>query len=162
MALRRGADMEATRRLKEELILQGCRNAYSEPPAGGPASLRWGSSGGGLAMLEAGGGALGRVDAVIDKAVAEKRLVGAVVLIAYDGKLVHRRAAGLDNRERRSQMSAERIFRLSSLTKPIVSAAAMALAERGKLHLDDAITRWLPDFRPQLSDGRAPAITLRQ
>jgi len=113
-------------------------------------------------MLEAGGAALGRVDAVIDKAVAEKRLVGAVVLIAYDGKLVHRRAAGLDNRERRSQMSAERIFRLSSLTKPIVSAAAMALAERGKLGLDDVVTRWLPDFRPKLSDGRAPAITLRQ
>jgi CubicO group peptidase (beta-lactamase class C family) len=113
-------------------------------------------------MLEAGGAALGRADAVIDAAVAEKRLVGAVVLIAHDGKVVHRRAAGLANRETRAQMSAERIFRFSSLTKPIVSAAAMVLVERGKLGLDDAVTRWLPDFRPQLPDGRTPAITVRQ
>src|SRR5579872_1859349 len=113
-------------------------------------------------MLEAGGAALGRVDAVIDAAVAEKRLVGVVVLIAYDGKIAYRRAAGLANRETRAQMSAERIFRFSSLTKPIVSAAAMALVERGKLGLDDAVTRWLPDFRPKLPDGRTPAITVRQ
>lgn len=113
-------------------------------------------------MLEAGGAALSRVDAVIDAAVAEKRLVGVVVLIAYDGKIAYRRSAGLANRETRTQMGAERIFRWSSLTKPIVSAAAMALVERGKLGLDDAVTRWLPDFRPQLPDGRTPVITLRQ
>lgn len=113
-------------------------------------------------MLEAGGAALGRVDAVIDAAVAEKRLVGAVIFIAHDGKLVYRRAAGLANRETRAPMGAERIFRFSSLTKPIVSAAAMALVERGKLGLDDAVTRWLPDFRPKLPDGRTPVITVRQ
>src|SRR6185437_11089546 len=113
-------------------------------------------------MLEAGGAALGRVEAVIDAAVAEKRLVGAGVLIAHDGKVVLRRAAGLANRETRAPMSAERIFRFSSLTKPIVSAAAMVLVERGKLGLDDAVTRWLPDFRPKLPDGRTPVITVRQ
>jgi CubicO group peptidase (beta-lactamase class C family) len=59
-------------------------------------------------------------------------------------------------------MSAERVFRFSSLTKPIVSAAAMALVERGKLGLDDEVTRWLPDFRPKLPDGRTPVITVRQ
>lgn len=113
-------------------------------------------------MLEAGGPALGRVDAVIDAAIAEKRLVGAVVLIAFDGRVVHRRAAGFANREARAQMSTERIFRLSSLTKPIVTAAAVSLAERGKLSLDDAVTKWLPDFRPKLPDGRTPTLTLRQ
>jgi CubicO group peptidase (beta-lactamase class C family) len=113
-------------------------------------------------MLEPGGPALGRVDTVIDAAIAEKRVVGAVVLIAHDGKIVHRRAAGLSNREARTPMNAERIFRLSSLTKPIVSAAAMALIERGKLGLDDPVTRWLPDFHPKLPDGRAPALTIRQ
>lgn len=113
-------------------------------------------------MLEASGAALGRVDAVIDAAVSEKRLVGVVVLIAHDGRIVHRRAAGLANRETRVQMSVERIFRFSSLTKPIVSAAAMVLVERGKLGLDDAVTRWLPDFHPKLPDGRTPLITVRQ
>jgi CubicO group peptidase (beta-lactamase class C family) len=103
-----------------------------------------------------------RTDAVIDAAIAAKRLVGAVVLIAYDGKIVRRRAAGLANRETRTPMSVERIFRYSSLTKPIVSAAAMTLAERGQLGLDDLVTKWLPDFRPKLPDGRIPPITLRQ
>ncbi len=112
-------------------------------------------------MLESGGRALKQVDAVIDHAIAEKRIVGTVVLIAYDGKVVYRRAAGLANREARTQMSPERIFRLSSLTKPIVSAAAMALIEHGRLGLNDAVTKWLPDFRPKLPDGRSPAITVR-
>ncbi len=52
-------------------------------------------------MLESGGRALKQVDAVIDHAIAEKRIVGTVVLIAYDGKVVYRRAAGLANREAR-------------------------------------------------------------
>lgn len=40
-----------------------------------------------------------RIDAAIDRALAEQRLVGAVVLVAHDGRLVHRRAAGLADRE---------------------------------------------------------------
>ena len=112
-------------------------------------------------MLEPGGPAVKQVDAVIDRAITEKRVVGAVVLIAHDGKVVYRRAAGQANREARTQMSTERIFRFSSLTKPIVSAAAMALIEHGKLALSDAVTKWLPDFRPKLPDGRSPVITVR-
>ena len=112
-------------------------------------------------MLEPGEEAQQRVDAAIDRAIAEKRIVGTVVQIAHDGKVVYRRAAGFANRETRTHMSAERIFRLSSLTKPIVSAAAMALIERGKLGLEDLVTRWIPDFRPKLADGREPKITVR-
>jgi CubicO group peptidase (beta-lactamase class C family) len=48
------------------------------------------------------------------------------------------------------------------MTKPIVSVAALALVDQGKLSLDDPVTRWLPDFRPRLADGREPAITVRQ
>lgn len=103
-----------------------------------------------------------RLDAVIDRALAEKRVVGAVVLVAQRGKVVFSRAAGQANREARIPMSAGTVFRLSSLTKPIVSAAAMALIERGKLGLDDEVTRWLPAFRPKLPDGSTPAITVRQ
>ena len=40
-----------------------------------------------------------RIDAAIDRALAEERLVGAVVLVSHDGRLVHRRAAGLADRE---------------------------------------------------------------
>lgn len=102
------------------------------------------------------------VDAAVDAAIAQNRLVGVVVLVARDGKIAHRRAAGLADREERRAMTPESIFRFSSLTKPIVSAAALGLIERGALRLDDPVTRWLPKFRPRLADGRYPPITIHQ
>lgn len=102
------------------------------------------------------------VDAAIDAAITHQRLVGVVVLVARDGEVVHRRAAGLADREERRAMTPESIFRFSSLTKPIVSAAALALIERGTLRFDDLVARWLPEFRPRLADGRQPSITIRQ
>jgi CubicO group peptidase (beta-lactamase class C family) len=53
------------------------------------------------------------------------------------------------------------VFRLASMSKPIVSVAALALIDQGKLSLDDPVTKWLPDFRPRLADGREPVITVR-
>jgi CubicO group peptidase (beta-lactamase class C family) len=103
-----------------------------------------------------------RIDPVIDRAIAEHRLVGAVVLVARDGKVVYRRAAGLADREAERPMREDAIFRFSSVTKPFVSAAAMRLVQDGKLNLDDPVTKWLPDFRPKLADGTEPVITLRQ
>ncbi len=103
-----------------------------------------------------------RVDAVIDRTLAEQRLIGVVVLVARDGTVIHRRASGYADREAQQSMREDTIFRLSSLTKPLVTAAALALVERGRLNLDEPVTRWLPDFRPTLADGSAAVITARQ
>jgi CubicO group peptidase (beta-lactamase class C family) len=102
-----------------------------------------------------------RLDPVIDRAIAEQRIVGAVVLVAVDGKVVYQRAAGHADRESGRAMRRDDVFRLASVTKPIVSAAAMRLVERRDLSLDDPVTRWLPDFRPQMADGSRPTITVR-
>ncbi len=108
-------------------------------------------------------GALKRkADAVIDQAIAEDRLVGAVVLVAQDGKIVYERAAGLADKESRKPMQLDTLFRLSSVSKPIATVAALALVDRNKLSLDDPVTQWLPDFKPKLADGTAPTITVRQ
>ncbi|TCS17279.1 serine hydrolase domain-containing protein [Caulobacter sp. BK020] len=103
-----------------------------------------------------------RLDKVVDTALAEHRLVGTVVLVARDGKLVYHRAAGLADREVGRPMREDAVFRFSSVTKPFVSVAVMKLVEDGKLTLDDPVTKWLPDFKPKLADGTAPVITLRQ
>ena len=58
-------------------------------------------------------------------------------------------------------MQEDTLFRLASVTKPIVSAAAMALVARHKLSLDDDVTKWLPEFRPALRDGSVPVIKVR-
>lgn len=103
-----------------------------------------------------------RIDEVIDRAIAEQRIVGTVVLVSHDGKLVYQRAAGLADRESKRPMQVDTTFRLSSVSKPIVSAAALVLVDQGKLSLDDPVTKWLPAFRPKLASGTVPTITVRQ
>jgi len=115
------------------------------------------------AVAQADSGALKpKVDAVIDQAIAENRIVGAVVLVAHDGKLAYQRAAGLVDKESRKPMQPDALFRLSSVSKPIVIVTALALVERKQLSLDDPVTKWLPDFKPKLANGTTPTITVRQ
>ncbi|MFI4975112.1 MAG: serine hydrolase domain-containing protein [Caulobacterales bacterium] len=102
-----------------------------------------------------------RLDAVIDTALAEQRIVGAVVMVARDGEVAYARAAGLADREAGTPVRRDSIFRYASLTKPIVSAAALGMAEEGRLGFDDPVTRFLPDFRPRTAAGAEPVITIR-
>lgn len=102
-----------------------------------------------------------RMDAAIDAAVAEDRIVGTVVVVAQGGEVVYARAAGMADREAGRPMTADTIFRLASVTKPIVTAAVLQLVEDGRIDLDDPVTDWLPDFRPAL-DGETPVVTIRQ
>ncbi|MDZ5449374.1 serine hydrolase domain-containing protein [Labrys sp. ZIDIC5] len=104
---------------------------------------------------------LARLDGVIDRALAEKRIVGTVVLVARDGDRVYERAAGLADREARRGMASDTIFLLASITKPFVTVAAMRLVEQGVIGLDDPVSRWLPGFRPRMADGIEPVIRLR-
>lgn len=103
-----------------------------------------------------------RINAVIDKALAEQRLVGAVVMVALNGETHFNRAAGWANRENEHPMATNTLFRFASISKPIVSTAAMVLVAQGKLDLDGDIRRWLPNFQPRLADGELPQITVRQ
>ena len=102
-----------------------------------------------------------RLRRVIDRAIAERRIVGTVVVVGRTGAPDLRVAAGLLDREAGTAMPVDAIFRLASFTKPIVAVTALALIDRGAFTLDDVVTRWLPDFRPKLRDGSAPDITLR-
>jgi CubicO group peptidase (beta-lactamase class C family) len=101
-----------------------------------------------------------RIDRAIDEAIEDTRLVGAVVLVAQGGQTIYARAAGYADRESKRAMRDDAIFRLASVTKPIVSAAAMRLVEQGKLALDMKVTGFLPDFVPRLADGSAPPIEI--
>ncbi|WP_082219445.1 serine hydrolase [Massilia sp. NR 4-1] len=102
-----------------------------------------------------------RLDAVIDHALADQRLVGAVVLAAQGGHLLYQRAAGMADREQARAMTADTIFRLASVSKPIVSAAALVLVAQGRLELDAPVSRYLPYFQPALENGSVPTITIR-
>ena len=73
---------------------------------------------------------ISRVDRTIDAALANKKLVGTAILIAVDGDTVYRGVKGYFDREAGIPMREDAIFRLASLTKPMVAATTLALIER--------------------------------
>jgi len=101
------------------------------------------------------------LDPILDAAVTQGRIAGAVLLVARAGALTYVRAAGMADIESARPMSTDTIFRAASLTKPMMTAAFLSLVEDGVMDLDDPVTRYLPEFTPKL-DGTAPPITLRQ
>jgi CubicO group peptidase (beta-lactamase class C family) len=103
-----------------------------------------------------------RLDTAIAKAIAEQRIVGAVTIVARDGEVIYRKANGHFDREANKPMFPEAIFRLASVTKPIVAATALAMIERDLIGLDNAVSDHLDWFRPKLADGSEPKITIRQ
>ncbi len=90
---------------------------------------------------------LGRLDAAMQKAVDSGELPGAVVLIARDGQLVYAKSFGWQDREKRIPMRNDSIFRLYSMTKPVVSVAAMMLVEEGRLGLQEPVSKYIPEFK---------------
>src|SRR5258705_6509955 len=74
-------------------------------------------------------------------------LPGAVLLIARGDKLAYVEAIGYQDRETKTAMKKDAIFRLASMTKPIVSVAAMMLVEEGKLDLIKPVAAYLPEFK---------------
>ncbi|WP_423178673.1 MULTISPECIES: serine hydrolase domain-containing protein [unclassified Stenotrophomonas] len=96
------------------------------------------------------------------KQVHPQRLVGAVVLVREHGVLRHASATGLADRESVTPMQRDQLFRLASVSKPLLSTVILRLVAEGVLDLDTSVQRWLPDFRPALADGTAPPISLRQ
>ncbi|UTH75709.1 serine hydrolase [Chromobacterium sp. IIBBL 290-4] len=103
-----------------------------------------------------------KLDLVLERALAEGRLVGAEALLSVHGRVAYRRAAGWSDREAGLPMRPDGLFRLASLSKLYTSAAVIRLAARGALRLDAAVSDYLPYFVPRLADGSQPVITLRQ
>ena len=100
------------------------------------------------------------LDAAIDRALAEKRIVGTVVIMAEDGRITYHRAAGFADREAAIAMQTGTWFRYASVTKAFTTVAALRLIQEGRLSPEDPVERWLPDFRPELADGSRAAITI--
>src|SRR5215470_12691836 len=89
---------------------------------------------------------LKRLSDRLNEGVKNNELPGAVVLIARNGKLVMFDSFGFRDKEAKAAMTNDAIFRIASMTKPIVSVAAMILVEEGRLTLADPVSRYIPAF----------------
>jgi uncharacterized protein YbbC (DUF1343 family)/CubicO group peptidase (beta-lactamase class C family) len=88
------------------------------------------------------------VDAIVEKAVDEGNIPGAVLLVGHNGKVVHRKAFGSRALEPvREPMTIDTIFDLASLTKCLATATSvMKLVEDGRVRLGDSVATYLPEF----------------
>jgi CubicO group peptidase (beta-lactamase class C family) len=90
---------------------------------------------------------LDRLDAFLQGEIAKDRIPGAVVLVARHGRVVHHKAYGLADRDTKRPMRTDDLFRIYSMTKPVVSVALLALYEEGWFQLDDPLERYIPGFK---------------
>lgn len=89
---------------------------------------------------------LAHIGEVFRAEVARGRLPGAVAMVVRRGKVLLHEAWGVQDPASRAPMVPDSLFRIYSMTKPIVSVATMMLVEQGRLLLSDPIARHLPEF----------------
>ncbi len=87
--------------------------------------------------------------AVLQSEIDSKRLPGAVAMIVRHGKVELFESLGQQNPADASSMALDSIFRIYSMTKPIVSVAVLMLMEQGKLLLSDPVSKYLPEYAKQ-------------
>ncbi|WP_420609071.1 serine hydrolase domain-containing protein [Candidatus Poriferisodalis sp.] len=91
-------------------------------------------------------GRLERIAAHLDRYVDDGRLPGVSVLLTRGGQIAYTHRYGQRDCERSLPVTADTIYRIYSMTKPIVSVAAMQLYEQGCFQLKDPVSRWIPEF----------------
>ena len=89
---------------------------------------------------------LARVEEVTREHMKAGLVPGAVMLVARKGKIAWYKTMGYRDRDTGDQMRSDAIFRIYSMTKPIVSIAAMMLVEEGRMQITDPVSKYLPEM----------------
>jgi CubicO group peptidase (beta-lactamase class C family) len=90
---------------------------------------------------------LERVTKLFQGDVDNGKIAGAVLVLGREGHIVYLQAVGYQDREKRTAMKPDAIFRIASMTKPITSVAVMVLAEEGQIDLLAPVAQYLPEFK---------------
>ena len=137
--------MANTRRLLSALLLVGLplsATTAAAQPAGNVAKPTSRSETEGMARER-----LARIAGVMTEQVEKGIFPGSVTMVARRGTIVHYQAHGFLDAAKTKPMTKDAIFRLASMTKPMVTVAAMMLVERGAMKLNDPIATWLPELK---------------
>jgi CubicO group peptidase (beta-lactamase class C family) len=89
---------------------------------------------------------LSAIDDFLNGEIASGNIPGAIVLIQHHGQPVYFKCFGKRDVEKATPMTADAIFPIHSVTKTITSVAAMMLVDRGKIALDDPVSKYIPSF----------------
>ena len=99
---------------------------------------------------------LAMITEVLKADVVSKKIPGAVLLIARHGKLAYLESVGKIDPVAETPMTADAIFRVYSMSKPIATVAAMMLVEDGKMNLEDPVSMYLPEFAKMMVGVEKP------
>jgi CubicO group peptidase (beta-lactamase class C family) len=102
---------------------------------------------------------LGRISVSMQSQIDQGIFPGAVTMVARNGRVTHFESHGFQDAAKTKPMTKDTLFRLASMTKPIVTTAAMMLVEQGKLKLNDPLALWLPelkDLKVETANGDVP------
>lgn len=94
-----------------------------------------------------------KLTSTIRKIIDDKQIAGAVTIVARRGKVMHFEAQGMQDIAADKPMQKDTIFRIYSMTKAVVSAAAMMLVEEGKLELDAPASKYIPALGKMKFEG---------
>jgi CubicO group peptidase (beta-lactamase class C family) len=136
MVSRTAAPRKGARLLAFALVVAFCSTAGAQGLPAAPAA----SVGMSAQKLE-------RISAAFKKEIDQGKFPGAVVLVARKGKLVYADAVGLQDKAAGKAMAKDSLFRIYSMSKPLVSVGAMMLVEEGRIQLTDPVSKYLPPLK---------------
>jgi CubicO group peptidase (beta-lactamase class C family) len=92
---------------------------------------------------------LDRIQTLVKRHIDAGEIPGAVMLVARKGQIAYVNVQGTMDVETRKPMTRDSVFRMASMTKPVIGVSIMMLMEEGKLRLTDPVSRFIPDFKNQ-------------
>src|SRR5687768_907622 len=88
-----------------------------------------------------------RITELVQRHLDAKSFSGAVTLVARNGRIGHFEAHGLMDLESKKPMQKDAMFRIMSMTKPVVGVSILMLIEEGKVRLTDNVSKWIPELK---------------
>ncbi len=123
------------------MLFLGCRNAPS------PGEMNTTLAEANPASVGVSAERLGKIETMLQDAVTAGDIPGAVALISRKGKIIFHKSFGMADNASQKEMTNDAIFRIASQSKAITATAVMILWEEGKFHLDDPISKYIPEFK---------------
>jgi CubicO group peptidase (beta-lactamase class C family) len=90
---------------------------------------------------------LTRISDMVKRHIVAGEISGGVTLVARQGKIAHFEATGASDIESKKPISKDAVFRIASMTKPVVGIAVMMMMEEGKLRITDPVSKYIPSFK---------------
>ena len=90
---------------------------------------------------------LKQVNALVKRHLDAKSFAGAVTLVARNGRIAHLQAHGFADLDAKQAMKTDTMFRIMSMTKPVVGVAILMMMEEGKVRLNDPVSKFIPELK---------------